>query len=193
MTRSTEAGYPGDVPPTLRPWTPADADALLTAVRTTPDLATQLPTAALTDIGSCRAHIAQHLAPASDDGRNLVITLDGVAVGNVGISAIDRRHGTGWVFYWVAARTRGQGLASAALATLADAAFSRDGLFRLELGHRVNNPASCAVATRAGFVAEGVERAKLSYGDERFDVETHARLRTDPAPSIDLLEASGAW
>ncbi|OUE31259.1 hypothetical protein BFL35_05940 [Clavibacter michiganensis] len=46
------------------------------------------------------------------------------------------------------------------------------------------NPASCRVATRAGFAAEGIERAKLRYGDERFDVETHARLATDPPPAV---------
>ena len=53
-------------------------------------------------------------------------------------------------------------------------------MFRLELGHRVNNPASCQVAIAAGFAVEGVERAKLRYGQKRFDVETHARLATDP-------------
>jgi RimJ/RimL family protein N-acetyltransferase len=56
------------------------------------------------------------------------------------------------------------------------------GLFRLELGHRTNNPASCAVARRAGFVVEGLQRGKLRYGDARFDVELHARLVTDPVP-----------
>lgn len=40
------------------------------------------------------------------------------------------------------------------------------------------------MATRAGFVAEGVERQKLRYGTQRFDVETHARLRTDPRPDV---------
>lgn len=84
--------------------------------------------------------------------------------------------------YWLAAGARGRGLATAALTAVADYAFA-DGLFRLELGHRVNNPASCRVASRAGFVAEGLERAKLRYGDERFDVETHARLATDPVPA----------
>ena len=64
-------------------------------------------------------------------------------------------------------------------AALAEHAFAGLGLFRLELGHRLDNPASCRVASRAGFAAEGVERSKLRYGDLRFDVETHARLATD--------------
>lgn len=71
------------------------------------------------------------------------------------------------------------------MTTVADQAFC-DGLERLELGHRLNNPASCRVATRAGFLAEGIERQKLRYGTQRFDVELHARLRTDPAPARDL-------
>jgi hypothetical protein len=29
---------------------------------------------------------------------------------------------------------------------------------------------------------EGVERAKLRYGDQRYDAEIHARLATDPKP-----------
>ena len=58
---------------------------------------------------------------------------------------------------------------------------------RLELGHRLNNPASCRVATAAGFLREGIERAKLRYGEERFDVETPAGLRIDPAPAIAAL------
>jgi len=112
-------------------------------------------------------------------------------VGNVGLSSIDRVHGTAWTYYWVAASHRGQGLAARALATVSRWAFEELQLFRLELGHRVNNPASCRVATRAGFIAEGVERSKLRYGNDRFDVETHARLATDLVPSLTPLSMRG--
>jgi ribosomal-protein-alanine N-acetyltransferase len=112
------------------------------------------------------------------------VTVDGLAVGNVGIGAVEHVHGTAWVSYWLAAEHRGRGLAAAALAGASAWAVQELGTFRLELGHRVNNPASCRVATRAGYLAEGVERAKLRYGSERFDVETHARLATDPAPAV---------
>ena len=182
--------------PLLRPWRAGDAAALRSAVATTPDLVTQLPVAELVTEAACATFIAEHLTPSGDDGWNLAVALDDVAVGNAGLTAVDRLHGTGWVFYWLTASTRGRGLAARALSTLSARALDPEGanLFRLELGHRVNNPASCAVATRAGFVAEGIERAKLAYGSERFDVETHARLRTDPAPSTPLLEvAPGTW
>ncbi|MFS2031568.1 GNAT family N-acetyltransferase, partial [Curtobacterium sp. CT11-45] len=102
-------------------------------------------------------------------------------VGCVGVTAIEHTHGTAWISYWLTPEARGRGMATRALAAAAEDAFAL-GLHRLELGHRTNNPASCAVATRAGFRAEGVERDKLRYGDDRFDVETHARLATDPTP-----------
>jgi ribosomal-protein-alanine N-acetyltransferase len=72
-----------------------------------------------------------------------------------------------------------------ALNSVADWAFSA-GLFRLELGHSAN-PASYGVATRAGFLVEGIERQKLLYGADRYDVESHACLATDPLPDADSL------
>lgn len=171
----------------LRPWDVDDAESLLAAVRESPDLSTQLPVADLGGAEQCRAHIASALAPNGPDTFNFAISRDGVAMGNVGLSSVDRRHGTAWAYYWLTASVRGYGLASRALATVASWAFAELDLFRLELGHRVNNPASCRVAAAGGFIPEGIERAKLRYGDERFDVETHARLRTDPVPVLELL------
>ncbi|WP_309106310.1 GNAT family protein [Arthrobacter sp.] len=106
-----------------------------------------------------------------------------MAVGNAGISNINRIHLTAWVCYWLSSEVRGQRLATRAAASLSGWAMGDLGIFRLELGHRINNPASCRVALGSGFRAEGVERSKLQYGDERFDVETHVR------PSIDTWKA----
>jgi RimJ/RimL family protein N-acetyltransferase len=74
-------------------------------------------------------------------------------------------------------------VATAAVRAVAGWAFQDVGLFRLELGHRTNNPASCRVAVGAGFVVEGLERGKLRYDGVRYDVELHARLATDPPPA----------
>ena len=172
----------------LRPWMLEDGPALCAAYRQNPDLKTQFGSADLATVDQARAYIDAQL-PFTESRRNWAITIDGAAVGNVGLSAIDRRHGTAWTYYWLTAAARGRGYAAQALATVAAAAFE-DGLFRLELGHRVNNPASCRVATRAGFIPEGIERQKLQYGVERFDVETHARLRTDASPDCQMLRLS---
>lgn len=174
----------------LRPWGPADAEALLAAKSTSPDLATQLPDTGLDSIAQAAAYIRDHLGSGPRHA-NWAISVDGRALGNVGMSAVERRHDTAWVYYWLGVDGRGQGLARRALASVSAFAFQQ-GLFRLELGHRVNNPASCAVARGAGFAAEGLERAKLRYGSERYDVETHARLATDPAPRLELLPLATA-
>lgn len=114
-----------------------------------------------------------------------VVDAQDAAVGSVAVGAIDRRHATGWVSYWTTPAVRGTGAASRACRVLARWAFDEAGLFRLELGHRVNNPASCAVARAAGFAVEGLERQKLEYDAVRYDVELHARLATDPDPDPD--------
>ncbi len=177
----------------LRRWVRGDAGALLLAVDASPDLATQFGGDELGTTTACQDFIDRYLSKQEPDGHNLAITVDGRAVGNVGLSNIERRHDTAWVHYWVATPYRRRGLATRALATLAARAYLEFGLFRLELGHRVNNPASCSVACGAGFPAEGIERAKLRYGDRRFDVETHARLATDPTPAALPLRCDDAY
>ena len=108
-----------------------------------------------------------------------VTDADDDVLGCIGVTAIDRRHDIGWVSYWTVAAARGRGVASAAAIAISEWAFADLGLFRLELGHRTDNPASCKVATKAGYAVEGLERAKLRYGDQRYDAEIHARLATD--------------
>lgn len=167
---------------TLRPWAASDAPAVLAAFGAS-DLGSQSagPIRTRTDavlwIERLRLLDARRAVAFAVDE-------DGTAVGSVMVSAIERRHDTGWVSYWTAPLARGRGIATVAAAALAAHAFDQLGLFRLELGHRLNNPASCGVALGAGFAAEGIERAKLRYGERRYDVETHARLAGDPAPRL---------
>jgi len=172
----------------LRPWGESDAGYLLRAFSASDDLATQVGDTDLSTIEHCQEFIALQLAPASGSVRNFAISVDGKAVGNLGVGNMEHRHDTGWVYYWVSVEARGQGLASPSLGSAARWAFEQHDLFRLELGHRVNNPASCIVALKAGFIAEGIERQKLKHEHQRYDVETHARLRSDPAPQTDLLK-----
>lgn len=108
----------------------------------------------------------------------------GRVVGNVAVSDVDRVNGTGWVTYWTAPSARGRGVATVALRALAVWAYTALDLYRLELGHRVSNAAACAVAKRAGFQVEGLQRAKLRLEGVRYDVELHARLATDQVPDL---------
>lgn len=165
----------------LRPWISQDASALMAVAQSAPDLTRQLDGADLSSLAAAEAFVEQSLR-FGEDVKNWAVVEDGVAVGNVGASAIELRHETAWVSYWLSPAARGRGYATGALVAVCDWAFE-SGLHRLELGHRVNNPASCRVATAAGFQAEGIEREKLRYDSHRYDVETHARLATDPAPT----------
>ena len=170
----------------LRPWQPSDAGALVAACCGSSDLERQLDPAAGTPSGAERI-IREDLGWDPQVTCNLAIVAGGTAVGNVGISRIDPQHGTAWTYYWLAAPARGNGVAARAAATLSRWAAEELQLHRLELGHRTNNAASCRVARSAGFAAEGIQREKLHYDGERFDVEIHARLATDPDPALQLL------
>ncbi|MER7207940.1 GNAT family protein [Streptosporangium sp. NPDC000239] len=158
----------------LRGWGPDDVGVVIGAFES-PDMADQ----AARPIDTRRAALEwMGTWGFRDDAHAFAVVSGGQVVGNVAVSNIDA-HDTGWVSYWTVPHARGRGVAVAAVTKLARWAFAERGLFRLELGHRMNNPASCTVATRAGFPAEGVERAKLNYGGVRHDVERHARLATD--------------
>ena len=169
----------------LRPWSTADAP-LLRGASTDPEVARQLGGAPFADDAAAAAFIATRYRHDEHARNWAVVDTTNTVVGSVSATAIEYVHGTAWISYWLTPAARGRGLATRAVVAAADDAFAL-GLHRLELGHRTNNPASCHVATRAGFVVEGTERERLRYGDERFDVETHARLATDPVPDVEPL------
>lgn len=172
-------------PASLRPWRDDDADDLLTAFAGSGMVSQGADE--VRDHAAAAAWIARNPWQPDGTAASLAIDVDGRAVGNVSLSGINRHHDTAWVSYWVAEARRGRGLATRATATIAAWALREGGLYRLELGHRLNNPESGRVARRAGFLREGTQREKLRYGDERFDVGTYARLASDPEPAVALL------
>ena len=166
----------------LRPLRPDDAPAVLAAYRSAADMARQ---GTVTTLEQARAQVSWLLA--EDRRATAIVDRDDTLVGLVAIS-IDHEDLLGWFFYWLHAAHRGQGLAGQAASAVADRALAPSadggwGLERLELGHRLDNPASGAVARAAGFVHEGTERQKFRIGGERVDVLTYGRLRSDPCPT----------
>ncbi|MCT1776788.1 GNAT family N-acetyltransferase [Brachybacterium sp. p3-SID957] len=173
-------------PYSLRPVGAADADAVLAAFTSHPDMARQ---GEVETIEQARTYVDW----LRGEQRRAVAVTDssGSMIGLVALS-IDQDNRAGWFFYWMHAQHRGRGLIGRAAATVADRALAPLeqggwGLDRLELGHRANNPASGAVARAAGFVQEGVERQKFLIDGERHDVLAYGRLRTDRAPSTPHL------
>lgn len=171
---SRAAGY------VLRPVLETDAPVVLAAFSSAPDMARQ---GAVADEDGARRLIGWL---RDDSARSVAIAdPDGVLVGVVGVR-VDAVERTGWVHYWLHAAHRGRGLTSRAVATVCDEQLAPAGgaLERLELGHRVDNPASGGVARAAGFVLEGREREKFLVDGVRVDVLTYGRLPGDPWPRI---------
>lgn len=71
---------------------------------------------------------------------------------------IQAAHLSASVSYWLGEKFTGRGLATEALRLLSRYAFGELGLNRLEISASVANAESRAVATRAGFVQEGISR-----------------------------------
>lgn len=167
----------------LRPVRRDDAEAVLAAYLSAPDMARQ---GTVTTLAQAREQVDWLLE--ADRRSTAIADAEGILVGLVALS-VDAENRSGWFFYWLHAAHRGQGLVTSAAVSVAQRALAPSaaggwGLERLELGHRVNNPASGAVARAAGFVQEGTERGKFLLEGERVDVLTYGRLRSDPAPLL---------
>ena len=171
--------------PFLRPLLPGDAPRVEQAFDSDPEMSRQATV-------TSREEAVEYVRRVSDPAHGVAWAVVGPSalVGVVGIT-VDRANRNGWFWYWMTAQARGRGWTTRAAATVADWALSVGGLERLELGHRVNNPASGAVARAAGFVWEGTERGKFLIRGERIDVDTYGRLRTDPWPAREHLPLEG--
>lgn len=162
----------------LRPWRAADAPAVLAAL-VDPDIV-RWNGQGVGDLAQATAWIARRADRGDGSHVSLAVTgdTDGVLLGGVSVHQI--RDGNAAVGYWTAGPARGRGVAAGALRALTTWAFTHLDLHRIELCHAVENPASCRVATRAGYRLEGTLRDSHRYGDgHRHDEHLHARLTTD--------------
>ncbi|KUP28169.1 GNAT family N-acetyltransferase [Kocuria rhizophila] len=166
----------------LRRLRQSDAPAVQQAFASNPDMARQ---GVVTTTGEASAYVARLVDPGSPHEPWAVVESNAL-IGLVCIT-VDGDNRNGWFWYWMTDRARGRGVMSRAAATVAEWALEERGLERLELGHRVNNPASGVVARRAGFVKEGTQREKFLVDGQRLDVDTYGRLKTDPRPAFHAL------
>lgn len=93
---------------------------------------------------------------------------------------IDRAGRTAELAYLILPAARGRGVATQALNTLTSWGFSELWALRLELLISIHNDASKAVASRCGYVYEGVLRSLFLKDDLRWDAELWSRLPSDP-------------
>lgn len=164
----------------LRPFRPQDAEVVYRACS---DPGTRRWLLALPDpytLDDARAFVTETAPAARVEGRALssAVEVRGELVGACGLHVTPGRLGPE-IGYWIAPWARRQGYAAEAARALAEWAF-RHGAPRVHLFTDVANPASAAVARRAGFREEGVVRACLDYRDrDRADAVLFGRLPGD--------------
>ncbi|MFF8413324.1 GNAT family N-acetyltransferase [Streptomyces omiyaensis] len=175
----------------LRPWSPADATALLEAyrdpgIRRSTDFAVE-------DEGDALDWLrTQERNRATGVRFGFAVLESGGASGAggpaeaprlVGNAVLKRRTPggpTAEVGYWTAAPARGRGVASRALEAVTDwafAAFGPGGLERIELLHQVDNEASCRTALKCGYAFEGI----LPSSPPDFPLDGHLHVRPHPS------------
>ena len=109
----------------------------------------------------------------------IVGSMDRAFLGLAMAPRIDREARTMEVGYVIAPSARGRGVATAALGELTGWAFVTAGALRLELMISVENEASKRVASRCGYIREGILRSVYLKQDLREDVEIWSRLPND--------------
>jgi RimJ/RimL family protein N-acetyltransferase len=103
-------------------------------------------------------------------------------VGRIALKPLDLQDGRAALAYWMMPAARGRGVCTRSVITLSEWAFHEVGFHRIDLEHSIANPASCRVATKAGFPAEGIRRGAARHVDDWHDMHVHARVRTDRLP-----------
>ena len=159
---------------TLRRVRPGDEDALLDE-RLDPESRRWATSTRLWTASDVKVFIAGAPAAwlAGAEARFAIVeTATGDCAGSLGLRMTVPAFRIAEIGYGLRAGWRGRGLATRSVRLVADWAFSRVGIARLELGAAAANTASRQVAARAGFQLEGITRMRLP---------TSAGGRTDEA------------
>ncbi len=113
--------------------------------------------------------------------RNFAITVDGAAVGGIGLElGADVFRRSAEIGYWLGEPYWGRGIATEALRAVTDYAFATFDLCRLEAGVFEWNAASARVLEKAGYALEGRHRKSVTKDGQTIDRLVYALLRPGP-------------
>ena len=119
-------------------------------------------------------------APLAAEGREYtfaIVGADGRFLGGCGLNQINRIHRFGNLGYWVRTSATRHGVATEAVRQVADFAFGKTDLVRLEIVCAVGNVASQRVAERAGAAREGVLRHRILRHGQPVDAVMYSLVR----------------
>jgi RimJ/RimL family protein N-acetyltransferase len=161
----------------LRPWEPADAPAFLTAYQDG-EIRRWHTRRPLTEADVHEWFEAYYRDWKHEKGAHWAIARDdGEVLGRIALRGFDFDDGIAGVTYWVLPAARCAGVATCAVTALSLWALDEIGFHRLELDHSTRNNASCRVATKSGYLLEGIKRSAAVHDDGRHDMHLHARTR----------------
>jgi RimJ/RimL family protein N-acetyltransferase len=163
----------------LRPWRDADLPELVTACQDTEIVRwTRVP--ASYGEADARAYLRQRY-DAAFAGLTapfaIVHTEGGRLLGSISLMRFAWEHARGEVGYWLARDARGGGHATRAVRLICEWGFHNLRLERIDLMAATGNPASQAVARRAGFTREAVLRSYMRGTFERQDMVMFGLLK----------------
>jgi ribosomal-protein-serine acetyltransferase len=113
---------------------------------------------------------------AENNGLQMAIVDAGRIVGVVGFHAIDWRHRSTSLGYWLAQDAQGRGTMTEAVRAMVDHALGAWKLNRVEIRASVENARSRALIERLGFHFEGVARKAFRLPDGYHDDAVYSTL-----------------
>jgi RimJ/RimL family protein N-acetyltransferase len=161
----------------LRPWEPGDARAFLSAYQD--EEIRRWHTRRPSSESRVREWFDAYRQGWEQEksGHWAVARHSGEVLGRIALGSVSFDEGIAGVGYWVLPAARGAGVATRALSALSFWALDEIGFHRLHLEHSTRNHASCRVATKSGYPAEGTKRSAGLHDDGWHDMHLHARVR----------------
>ncbi|MER6397232.1 GNAT family protein [Kitasatospora sp. NPDC001603] len=129
-------------------------------------------------LSAVREQIERDIDDTDHDGF-LALLPDGTPVGAAALAEQNMSDGTATVRLLVDPDHRGRGYGRAALNALIDLAFGELPLHRLETLPHTGNAAALALLARAGFTHEGIRRAACLHRGRRYDIAMLSLLRPE--------------
>lgn len=157
----------------LRPWLACDAPAVVAAYRDPQIQRWHLRS--MSDEEAVSWVLSWPDRWAAETGAGWAIEVDGSVAGRMGCG-LNLAEGRAEAAYWVVPRLRGRDVAPRALRAMTEWLFADLGFHRVELEHSTVNEASCRVAIKAGFPAEGLSRSSARHADGWHDMHRHGRV-----------------
>jgi ribosomal-protein-alanine N-acetyltransferase len=183
LARSSQPAIPVGSSELLRPWVSDDATALKAAFD---DPAIQYWHARRLDsLDEARQLISDWRGGWSKETGLHWAVVDSESdelLGRIALKPLDLLDGRAALAYWTMPTARGRGVCTRSVITLSEWAFREVGFHRIDLEHSTANPASCRVAVKAGFSAEGIRRGAARHADDWHDMHVHSRLVIDGPP-----------